>query len=103
MKIHPVVFVSHTTPFVVRPDETAQPMLEKRNPIPAIGGDEHVVEKILSQRKKGREFQFLTLTKGLPTHDAVWKPTKDFADRDGTVTDVWHDYIWKRGFLPQYY
>ena len=62
-----------------------------------------MVGKILSHRKRGRGYQFLTLMKGDPDHDAVWQPTRDFVDSDGTVTDVWHKYIVENHLLPEYH
>ena len=102
-KIHPVVHVIHTTPFVEQPRDIAQPVEHRPLPVPTIEGDEHVVAEILKHRPRGRGFQFLTLMKGAPRHDATWQPTKDFVDRDGTVTKVWQEYIKNVGILPQYH
>ena len=102
-RIHPVIHVVHTTPFVEQPSDIAQPVVERPEPVPTVHGDEHVVEKILKHRARGRGFQFLTLMKGAPTHDAVWLPTRDFVDADGTVTDVWQNYIRENGILEKYH
>lgn len=53
------------------------------DPVPAVEGDEYVVEAILKDRKRGKGFQFLTLMKGIPTHDPEWQPTKILFTRMG--------------------
>ena len=102
-KIHPVVHVIHTTPYVEQPADVHLPVQARPEPIPTVHGEEHIVGKILSHRKRGRGYQFLTLMKGEPEHDATWQPTRDFVDSDGTVTDVWHDYIVRHNLLPEYH
>lgn len=102
-KIHPVVHVIHTTPYVEQPKDIAKPVETRPLPVPAVEGDEHVVEGILKHRPRGRGFQFLTLMKGAPLHDATWQPTKDFVDKDGTVTKVWKDYVKEKNILQQYH
>ena len=101
-KIHPVVHVSHTMPFVEQPSEIAQHVQPRPEPIPTVEGKEYTVDKILNHRKRGRGYQFLTLMKGEPHHDAKWQPTSDFVDKDGTVTDVWLEYIRKHDILPMF-
>lgn len=103
LKIHDVVHVSHNIPYEEQPRDIALPIQLKPAPVPAIDGDEQVVEKILQHRKRGRGFQFLTQMKGDPSHDVTWQPSRDFVDRDGTVTAVWHEYIYKHVILPQYH
>jgi len=103
LKIHPVVHVSHTIPFVSQPADIAHAVPPRPTPVPAIQGEEHVVDKILHHRKRGKGYQFLTLMKGAPTHDAIWQPSRDFVDKDGTVTQVWHEYIVQNDLLPQYH
>ena len=103
LKIHPVVHVVHTTPFVEQPSDIGKPVTEQPAPVPTVHGHEHVVDKILQHRPRGRGFQFLTLMKGTPLHDAEWQPTRDFVDSDGTVTNVWQEYIRQNNILPQYH
>lgn len=103
LKIHDVVHVSHTVPFVDQPNDIALPIPPKPAPVPAVEGEEHVVERILKHRKRGRGFQFLTQMRGDPSHDVTWQPTKDFVDSDGTVTKVWQDYIRSHNILQQYH
>ena len=101
-KIHPVVHVIHTTPFVEQPRDIAPAVEPKPAPVPTVNGDEQIVDKILNHRRRGKGFQFLTLMKGAPIHDAEWQPTRDFVDKDGTVTKVWQEYIRQKGILPQH-
>ena len=103
LKIHPVIHVVHTTPFVEQPPDIAKPVAERPAPVPTVHGVEEVVEKILKHRSRGRGYQFLTLMKGAPTHDAEWQPSRDFVDKDGTVTEVWQKYIREHDILPQYH
>ena len=103
LKIHPVVHVVHRTPFTEQPRDIAKPIPERPVPVPTVYGDEHVVEKILKHRKRGRGYQFLTLMKGVPTHDAVWQPTRDFVDSDETVTAVWQRSNLEAGIIPKYH
>ena len=100
-RIQPVVHVSHTTPYVSQLVDIRADAVERPEPVPAVDGDENYVEAILKHRKRGRGYQFLTLMKGSPIHDAEWQPTSDFVDRDGTVTDVCQKYIKETGILPQ--
>lgn len=100
---HPVVHVSHTTPYVSQLVDIRADLVERLEPVPAVDRAEQYVESILKHRKRGKGYHFLTLMKGCPTHDAEWQPTSDFVDQDGTVTDVWQRYIRETGILPQYH
>ena len=51
------------------------------------------VEAILRHRRRGRSYQFLTMLKGAPRHEAQWQPTRDFVDSDGTLTASFAEYI----------
>ena len=62
--------VMHTVPFHKQNTEIAPPVVHRPDPVPAVEGIDYVVDKILNHRRKGRGFQFLTLMKGDPTHDA---------------------------------
>jgi len=102
-RIHPVIHVSHTIPFVQQPSDIAQPVEPRPEPVPTVEGEEHIVDKILRHKKSGRGFRFLTLMKGDPIHDAWWQPTSDFVDTDGTVNDVWHKYIVENDIMHKYH
>lgn len=102
-KIHPVVHVSHTVPFIEQPADISQPVPPRPEPVPTVSGQEYIVEKILKHRKRGRGYQFLTLMKGEPNHDASWLPTSNFVDKDGTVTEVWHKYLLEHNILQEYH
>lgn len=103
MKIHPVIHVIHTTPYYEQPTDIALPVPPRPDPVPTFEGEEHVVEAILKHKRRGRGYLFLTLMKGAPTHEAEWQPTRDFVDKDGTVTDAWHQYIVEKNILPEYH
>ena len=102
-KIHPVVHVIHTIPYVEHPEDISQPVLPRPEPIPTVQGEEQVVDKVLPHQKRGRGYQFLTLMKGDPDQDSIWQPTRDFVDSHGTVTDVWPKYIVHHSILPEYH
>ena len=65
-KIHLVVHVIHTTPYVKQPSDIAPSIPAEPEPVPRIEGNEYEVENILAHRRKGRGYQFLTLMKGYP-------------------------------------
>lgn len=71
LKIHPVVHVVHTLPFVEQLPDIARPIIERPAPVPTVNGNEQVVEKILKHRARGRGYQFLTLMKDASTRDAA--------------------------------
>ena len=98
-RIHNVINVMHTVPHYEQPNEIAVETPVKPDPVPTNTGEEYEVEAILRHRKKGSGFQFLTLMKGDPTHDAEWQPTRDFVDRDGTMNEKFYEYIKKNRIL----
>lgn len=99
MKVYPVIRVSHTIPYVEWPEDIEPTVAKTPAPVPVIEGKEHVLDKVQSHRKRGRENQFLTLMKGYPYHDTLGNPTKDFVNNDGTVPDVWHKCVQGHGIL----
>lgn len=71
MKIHPVVHVSHTTPFIKKPVDIGNLLPPQPARIPVTGGElENEVDSTLGHRKRGRGYQFLTLLKGTQRHEA---------------------------------
>ena len=48
---------------------------------------------ILKNRKQGKGYQFLTLMKSDPTHEATWQPMKGFLDKGNTVNEQFLSYI----------
>lgn len=99
LRMHNVINVMHTVPYFVQPEEIAVEAPAKPDPVPTDTGEEYIVEAILNHRKKGNGYQFLTLMKGDPTHDAEWQPTSDFVDSDGTMNETFYEYIKKNGIL----
>jgi hypothetical protein len=101
LRIHPVVHVIHTTPQYTQPADISSPVPVRPDPVPTDLGPEYEVEAILAHRRRGRGYQFLTLMKGDPIHDAEWQPTRDFVDTDGTVTETLQTYLDEHGLaLP---
>lgn len=94
MRLHPVVHVAHTTPHREAPPDISQPVTRRPDPVPDDSGDLlFEVDRIVAHRKRGRGYQWLTLLKGAPQHEAEWQPTRDFVDDDGTLTKAFRDYI----------
>ena len=89
----------HTVPYYEQSSELLAETPVQVDPVPANTGEEYIVEAILKHRKIGNGFQFLTLMKGDPTHDAEWQPTRDFVDPDGTMNEKFYEYIKKNGIL----
>lgn len=71
-KILDVLNVLQTVPFHNRNTQIAPPVVHRPDPVPAVEGTEYVVNEIIKHRRRGRGFQFLTLMKGDPTHNAEW-------------------------------
>ena len=89
----------HTVPYYEQPKDIGIEIPRRPDPVPAPEGEEYVVDNILKHRRRGKGFQFLTLMKGSPTHDAEWQPTRDFVDKDGTINDKFLEYIKSQGIL----
>ena len=93
IRIHPTVHVAHTRPFVERPSYIDNPLPAPLQPVLRDGETEYEVEKILKHRRQGKGYQFLTLMKGDPTHEATWRPMKDFVDKGITGNEQFISYI----------
>lgn len=100
MKCHPTIHVEHTSFYKSQPSEIGRIQEEKSKIIP-ISRHQSIVEvdKILAHRPRGKGYQWLTLLKGYPQHEARWQPTRDFVDADGTITKAFHDYIKEHNLL----
>lgn len=71
MFIHPTVHVEHTARVHEQPSELCYPAAEQLQPYwDEIGECVIEVERILSHRRRGRDFQFLTLYKNAPQQEA---------------------------------
>lgn len=53
-KTYPGISVIHTTPYHEQSKEISQPVTTRPDPIPKMNGKEHIVEKILDHRKRGK-------------------------------------------------
>ena len=93
LKIHDVVNVMYTVPYSEQLSDIAAPVVQKGEPVPTLEGNEYVVEKILKHRKRGYGYQFLTLMREAPIHDAELQPSRDFIDADGTINEEFLNYI----------
>lgn len=94
INVHPIVHVEHTArAFTKRSDISRLPLEKARSYIDVRGDNVIEVERILAHRRRGSGFQFLTLFRNAPFHEASWKPLRDFLDLDGTITQTPHTYI----------
>ena len=99
LRIHNVVNVMHTVPYCEQPKDIGIEISRRPDPVPAPEGEEYVVDNILKHRRRVRGFQFLTLMKGSPSHDAEWQPAKDLVDKDGKINDKFLVYIKSQDIL----
>lgn len=89
MKFHLVVHVCHTKPHKSQPVSVSQAISTWPEPIPYTAGEiQFEVHRILGHRKRWKRYQWRTLLKVAPQHEAECHPTRDFVDRDGTVTEA---------------
>lgn len=100
-KIHPVVHVIHTLPYVEKLEDLRKESFERPEPVPKVEGDTYIVQKILEHKKVGKGYRFLVLWEVYPEHDATWQKTKDFMVGNN-VNAVWKEYIREHGILPQH-
>lgn len=80
--IHSVIHESHTTPYVEQHRDIGRLLSKTPASILAGEGDEHVMEKILAHRRKMKGYQFPTLMKWDPFHDALCQKFSDFVESD---------------------
>lgn len=99
IRIHPVIHVEHSTPFIEAEVDLGPHLPSEPPPVITEEIEEYVVSEIFSHRKKGKGYEFLTLLKGTPRHEAEWQPTCDFMDEEGTLTEAFHVYITQYGIL----
>lgn len=95
---HPVVHVSGTT--ICKTAKEYISVTSDKNPLTTLHSNEHVVEKILTWRKRGRELEVLTLRKEEWLLDAIWQPKIDFAYQNDTVKEILQKYLKEKNALP---
>lgn len=95
-----MVHVEHTARAFRQPVDISQPTEAPSQPyVDELGETVIEVDRILSHRRRGRGWQFLTLYKNAQFHDAEWKPVRDFFDSDNSITKALHDYIIENDML----
>lgn len=100
IKIHTVIHVEHTARAIEQLSDISNPAPEPARPFINEHGEQVIqVDKILSHRRRGRRWQFLTLFTNAPLHEAEWKTLGDFVDADSTITEALHVYIKSVGIL----
>lgn len=79
IRIHPVVYVEHTSHVRQQLPEIALP---RSPPFQRIFSDKvefvQDVEQILAHRQKHRNFSFFTFFESAPIHKSEWRPLRDF-------------------------
>lgn len=100
IRTHPVVHVEHTARVRRQPSDISEPQPQRPTVFIDDAGDLVVeMDKILSHRRLGRGFQFLTLHKKSPDHESEWKPLRNFVDHDLTIIASLHEYIKEHDIL----
>lgn len=99
LKIHHVVYVSHTISFFEQLSDFGQSFQTRSVPIRTLKRKEHIIDKMRNHRKRGRGCKFPTLMKVEPHHDEKLQTKSDFADKDGTLSDTWLEYIGNHDIL----
>lgn len=100
IKLLPVVHLSHTLSRFKQSEELAQSLILCPPLIIDSDGEKlFEVEEILSQIQRRHVSHWLTLLKGIPHHEATWKPAREFVDTDGTLTAAFQEYISDQNIL----
>ena len=79
IRIHPVVHVEHTLKFTEQNNEITHN--KHYTSIPVVredGSHESIFDSILSHRRRGKGYWWLTLMKNSLRRDAIWQPTRGF-------------------------
>jgi hypothetical protein len=102
MKINPVVNIDQLRAYHDGkkdfPSRPAAIGLERPPPDsvdPASGEEEYHVERVLAQRGKGKNAEYLVLWKGYTYTDATWQPLKDLENAQEALADF-HKFVVKR-------
>ncbi len=103
VKIHDVINIMHTVPFLDQSDTISAPVTKKPDLVPVHGDVEFTVGRILRHRRRGRRYQFLTLMKCDPTPDAKGQAMRDFVGQDGTMNEQFLKYIQENNILHHLY
>lgn len=94
IRIYPVVHVSRTKHHREQPADIAQKV--RTTPVPVVSTAAvplFKVDRILSHRRRGRGYEWVTLMKHSSTNEAQWQPTRDFVHDDGTFSEAFRNYM----------
>lgn len=98
--VHPVIHVEQTARAYRQPHHiTVSQNARFQSFIDKHGKRVTEIANILFHRKRGRGCQFPALARNAPSHEAEWKPLRDFVYADGTITAALHDYRREQGVL----
>ena len=86
-RIHPVVNVSHTSPYFAQPSDIRNPLGLPLPPVHPEYLDEYYSEAILAHRTSRNDHQFLVSWKGYPSHESTWEPTSHFISEHESIRE----------------
>lgn len=94
ISVHPVLHVEHTSRLYNQHFDTSDPKPPRPTPIPQVDGSSLIyIDRILHHRKRDAVYQWLDVKRGAPLHETEWQPTRDFDDKDGTITEAFRNFI----------
>ena len=97
-KIHPVFHAS-----LLRPYHPPHSSLQRRPPppppVPVGDHEEHVVEEVLSERKRRGRIEYMVKWKGLPREECTWEPRSHLEDEHG-INSAFQRYLNASSLAP---
>jgi hypothetical protein len=107
MRIHPTVNISHLRAYrdgkATFPSRPSAPGLDRPAPAavdPVSGEEEYDVERVLSQRGRGKNAKYLVLWKGYPYAEATWEPASALSKAPEMLADYNKYVASQRGSTP---
>lgn len=98
--IHPVIHVEHSKPARIQPVSNGEAILSSGLLFIAEYGKLVIeVDRTLPHWCRGCGFQFSTLHKDAPSHEAEWKPRRDLTDAHGSFTQALRIYTTAKDIL----
>lgn len=84
--------IEHTTPVISQTQDIAASNTHSSVPQTDYSGKTVIeIDKIFAHRCSEKGFQNIALPCRAPSHEAFWKPTDDYVDPDGTISQGFHE------------
>lgn len=100
MRCYLVVRTEHTCRFLKQSLDIAAPRVRRPPFLPVADTISFIeVAKIFSHWHRGKEYQWLALSRGAPQHEAQSQKTGECNDGDGTTTEAFYDYVERNKIL----